>query len=324
VNLTRVGACIGVPAARNVADNVASKTIQSAGGIVVRDGARALFAVVQRSKDDAWVLPRGKLKRNENPVTGARREVVEETGHRVRVHEFLGVMTYRAGGRPKVVQFWRMEAEAEASYDLMADIAAVEWLPLKAAVRRLSYPLEKLFLRNIGRRAAAHRERGPLDKPQKSSGRKADKSAGKSASQLSKRKPAKAASKKASKSANKKVKKTAAKPTKNATKKPKRKLAARSHKRNTGSHAVKTPARPSKSVNADKSVRRKTAKSAATKHAAHKLGPHKPSLHKHGPTKHNVPVTTSPERALTAQPVKPATAAERKSILQRMLGRLAG
>ncbi|MFA6268111.1 MAG: NUDIX domain-containing protein, partial [Pseudolabrys sp.] len=132
---------------------MAGKTIEAAGGIVVRKGARALIAVVQRSKDDAWVLPRGKLKRDENPMAGARREVVEETGHRVAVHEYLGAVTYRAGGRPKVVQFWRMEADKEPSHDLMPDISAVEWLPLKAAIRRLSYPLEKLFLRHAAARA---------------------------------------------------------------------------------------------------------------------------------------------------------------------------
>src|ERR1700688_3490820 len=109
---------------------MAGKVIHAAGGIVGRGGPRPLIAVVQRSKDDRWVLPRGKLKRTERPITGARREVVEETGHRVRVREFLGAITYRARGRPKVVQFWRMQAAARPSYDLMKDIAAVEWLPL--------------------------------------------------------------------------------------------------------------------------------------------------------------------------------------------------
>jgi 8-oxo-dGTP diphosphatase len=132
---------------------LARKTIHAAGGIVVRNGARPLIAVVQRSKDDLWVLPRGKLKSTERPIDGARREVMEETGHRVRVREFLGAVTYRAQGRPKVVQFWRMQAMARPSHDLMKDIAAVEWLSLPAAVRRLSYPLEKLFLHNVGRLA---------------------------------------------------------------------------------------------------------------------------------------------------------------------------
>jgi len=120
----------------------------------VRSGARPRVAVVQRSKDKLWVLPRGKLKRDERPVTGARREVVEETGFRVQVGEFLGVMTYQVRGRPKVVQFWLMRAEAQPSYELMKDIAAVEWLTLGAAVERLSHPLEKLFLTNVGRHAS--------------------------------------------------------------------------------------------------------------------------------------------------------------------------
>lgn len=133
-----------------------SKTIHAAGGIVVRNGARPLIAVVQRAKDEHWVLPRGKLKMNESALAGARREVVEETGHQVRVREFLGAITYRARGRPKVVQFWHMRAAVNPSRDVMKDIMAVEWLPLRAAVRRLSYPLEKLFLRTVGRQALRH------------------------------------------------------------------------------------------------------------------------------------------------------------------------
>jgi 8-oxo-dGTP diphosphatase len=139
---------------------MARTPIYAAGGIVLRGRARPLVAVVQRSKDDAWVLPRGKLKRDENPVAGARREVVEETGHRVRVHEFLGAITYRARGRPKVVQFWRMQAYERPSRDVMKDIIAVDWLPVGQAVRRLSYPLEKLFLQHAGRRVLKQRKHG--------------------------------------------------------------------------------------------------------------------------------------------------------------------
>lgn len=139
---------------------MARTPIYAAGGIVVRGRARPLIAVVQRSKDERWVLPRGKLKRDENPVVGARREVVEETGHQVQVHEFLGAITYRVRGRSKLVQFWRMQAYERPSRDVMSDIAAVEWLPLGAAVRRLSYPLERLFLQYAGRRALKHRKAG--------------------------------------------------------------------------------------------------------------------------------------------------------------------
>src|SRR5262249_21710375 len=122
--------------------------------------ARPLVAVVQRSKDDLWVLPRGKLKRGERPIAAAQREVSEETGHRVvRVRDFLGAITYWAGRRPKVVLFWRMQAAVEPHRGVSKDIAAIEWLPLSQAIRRLSYPLEKLFLRSVGRRAIARKRK---------------------------------------------------------------------------------------------------------------------------------------------------------------------
>jgi 8-oxo-dGTP diphosphatase len=151
---------------------LASRTIHAVGGIAVRNGARPRVAVVQRSKDKLWVLPRGKLKRDERPVTGARREVVEETGFRVQVGEFLGVMTYQARGRAKIVQFWLMRAESRPTYQLMKDIAAVEWLPLGAAVKRLSHPLEKIFLTNVGRHAVLQ-ERRPQTRKVKSAASKA-------------------------------------------------------------------------------------------------------------------------------------------------------
>ena len=125
----------------------------------MRKGARPRVAVVQRSKDKLWVLPRGKLRRHERPVRGAQREVVEETGFRVEVCEFLGLITYQARGGPKVVRFWLMRADAEPSYEVMKDIVAVEWLSLPAAVKRLSYPLEKLFLTHVGRLAIPRNRR---------------------------------------------------------------------------------------------------------------------------------------------------------------------
>jgi 8-oxo-dGTP diphosphatase len=141
---------------------MSGKTIHGAGGIAVRRGARPLIAVVQRSKDRLWVLPRGKLKRNERPISGAKREVTEETGHRVEVHDYLGAIAYRSGQFEKVVRFWRMQAEARPSYRVTKDIAAVKWLPLAAAIRRLSYPLEKVFLTDTGRHALARGKRsGP-------------------------------------------------------------------------------------------------------------------------------------------------------------------
>ena len=130
---------------------MAKAAIHSAGGIVVRKGAKPAVAIVKRSKDGHWVLPRGKLKRKERPLAGARREAIEETGHKVSVHHYLGAIVYPSQGRPKLVQFWHMRAARHPSRDLMPDIAQVAWLPLNQAVKRLNSPLEKLFLQNVGR-----------------------------------------------------------------------------------------------------------------------------------------------------------------------------
>jgi 8-oxo-dGTP diphosphatase len=127
--------------------------IMGAGGIVVRGGPRPLIALVQRSKDDAWVLPKGKLKRKEAPIVAAEREVVEETGYRVEIHDYLGAISYKVGRKLKLVEFWRMQALGKTGRRPTDDIKAVQWLPLEAAIKQLELPLEQLFLRNVGARA---------------------------------------------------------------------------------------------------------------------------------------------------------------------------
>jgi len=124
--------------------------ILAAGGIVLRGDRRPQFAVVRLRKLGAWVLPKGKLAADEDAITAARREVLEETGHRVTIHEFLGTLAYEASGRPKVVQFWRMQAIGEPIRDLTRDVTAVEWLALEDAVDQLTHPREQVFLEQVG------------------------------------------------------------------------------------------------------------------------------------------------------------------------------
>src|SRR5262245_20241962 len=125
----------------------------AAGGIVLRDGVSPRIAVVQRRKDNGWVLPKGKLKSKESAISAARREASEETGHDVSVREFLGVIYYVARGRPKLVHFWQMKAAGAPARTLTKDIKALKWLPLDSAIERLSRPHEQAFLRQVGRQA---------------------------------------------------------------------------------------------------------------------------------------------------------------------------
>ncbi len=124
--------------------------ILAAGGIVTQRGDAPLVAVVRLRKRNEWVLPKGKLDDGETPRAAAEREVLEETGHQVSVHEFLGTLAYEAGGRSKIVHYWRMEADREQTHELMLDVKAVAWLPLNEAVERLTRFHERAFLAEVG------------------------------------------------------------------------------------------------------------------------------------------------------------------------------
>jgi 8-oxo-dGTP diphosphatase len=130
--------------------------ILAAGGIVLRGKVRPRFAVVRLRREKAWVLPKGKLLPREHPRDAAKREVMEETGYDVRVHELLGSMSYAVEGKIKIVQFWLMRAVGAPVHELMDDVKAVKWLPLKKAVETLTRPHEKVFLTHVGPIALNH------------------------------------------------------------------------------------------------------------------------------------------------------------------------
>jgi 8-oxo-dGTP diphosphatase len=128
----------------------AQAPILAAGGIVLSAGPRPRIAIVRLRRDKSWVLPKGKLDPGESALAAAKREVLEETGHQVSTHEFLGAMSYPVAGKIKVVQFWHMRATGGPVRELMRDIKAVRWLPLKQAIDTLTRAHEKVFLANVG------------------------------------------------------------------------------------------------------------------------------------------------------------------------------
>ena len=130
--------------------------ILAAGGIVLRGKSRPRVAIVRLQREKAWVLPKGKLMPREHPRDGAKREVLEETGYNVSVHEFLGSMCYAAEGKIKIVQFWLMRAVGSPARELMDDVKAVKWLPLRQAIAMLNRPHEKVFLTHVGPIALEH------------------------------------------------------------------------------------------------------------------------------------------------------------------------
>ena len=58
-------------------------------GVVFRDDGRVL--AIQREDDGRWVPPGGVLELDETPADGVTREVLEETGIKVRAEQLTGV-----------------------------------------------------------------------------------------------------------------------------------------------------------------------------------------------------------------------------------------
>ncbi|MFF4354679.1 NUDIX hydrolase [Streptomyces sp. NPDC001530] len=124
---------------------MADGTIQAAGCVLWRrspvDGELEI-CLVHRPKYDDWSHPKGKLKRGEDPLAGALREVEEETGFTSVPGAALPTLRYIAGGRPKEVCYWAAEA-TDGHFTPNREVDRVRWLPPDAARDRLTMPRDR-------------------------------------------------------------------------------------------------------------------------------------------------------------------------------------
>jgi 8-oxo-(d)GTP phosphatase len=144
----------------------AASPVRAAGGVVWRHGPGAGQAVapdaagrragrgrasgspleivlVHRPRYDDWSLPKGKLRRHEHPLVAACREVEEETGVRPRAGTRLPTVDYQVRTRnavvDKVVDYWTMAVVEYGPPPHGLEVDEVSWLPVDAALDRLSY-----------------------------------------------------------------------------------------------------------------------------------------------------------------------------------------
>ena len=114
--------------------------IRAAGCVLWRrspmDGALEV-CLVHRPKYDDWSHPKGKLKRGEDALTAALREVEEETGYAAVPGAPLPTLGYPVGGRPKEVRYWAAEA-ADGRFRPNDEVDRVLWLSPAAARHRLT------------------------------------------------------------------------------------------------------------------------------------------------------------------------------------------
>jgi len=134
--------------------------IKAAGGILQRSSSRGdEVMVVYRTRHQDWTLPRGKVKDGESFQEAAVREVLEETGCSCRLGNYLGTISYSANGVPKVVLFWKMSITDDKGSINADEIGEAVWLPVPAAIERLSYAQEKSLLSRL---AGAQKDAEPV------------------------------------------------------------------------------------------------------------------------------------------------------------------
>lgn len=119
----------------------------SAGGVVYRRGEAGLeVAVCGRDSDGVWGLPKGTPDDGESLEETAVREVVEETGLEVVIVGKVGVVEYWFAfdgvNYHKYVHHYLMEAIGGDTANHDEEYDRVEWFPVEAALKALSYKNE--------------------------------------------------------------------------------------------------------------------------------------------------------------------------------------
>ncbi|MYW15488.1 NUDIX domain-containing protein [Streptomyces sp. SID2955] len=117
------------------------------------------ICLVHRPKYDDWSHPKGKLKRGEDPLAGALREVAEETGYTAEPGGELPTVHYAAGGRPKRVRYWAAEA-VSGHFTPNAEVDRILWLSPAAARSRLTQPRDRDLVDALGIPSGPRERRG--------------------------------------------------------------------------------------------------------------------------------------------------------------------
>jgi 8-oxo-(d)GTP phosphatase len=139
-------------------------TVYAAGVLCWRERGGVEVALVHRAKYNDWGFAKGKQDPGELLPETAVREVLEETGLKVRLGRKLAEMRYTLpSGEDKEVHYWASKVTDKAilnsTFKPNEEIASVDWVPAAKALEILSYDHDRALLRD----ALALHERGELE-----------------------------------------------------------------------------------------------------------------------------------------------------------------
>lgn len=138
-------------------DKKLSRPIIGVGVLVWRDKQLLLGKRVSQDQDVCWQFPGGHLENDESVVECAAREVLEETGLKVKALRRLGFTdkTFSVGQRQYITLFISCEYESGEAQVLEPDKCEVwQWFDYQKLPMPLFQPIEIL----ISQQAESHQE----------------------------------------------------------------------------------------------------------------------------------------------------------------------
>ncbi len=132
-------------------------TIYAAGVVCWRekDGSFEVL-LVRREKYQDWSFPKGKQDPGELLPETAVREVLEETGIRLKLGRKLSIINYQVGtGEEKEVHYWSSKLKPKAwkksVFQPNEEIAKVKWMEISEALAVLTYQHDQKLLDEVGK-----------------------------------------------------------------------------------------------------------------------------------------------------------------------------
>jgi 8-oxo-dGTP pyrophosphatase MutT (NUDIX family) len=140
----------------NVENKEISKKVVSAGGVVLWKHDNDIFVcIVKRRNKGVWILPRGRIEKNEHMEETVIREIKEETGIEATIIKKIGIISYSFYSSKdkvtynKVVHFYLLRLDKQENFVPNQEIEEKLWVPLNKAKEILSYEAEKNIIDKV-------------------------------------------------------------------------------------------------------------------------------------------------------------------------------